>query len=155
MYDNYATDWCKWGIMMAKTLNHGYLTFMGWNLLLDEMGGPNIGPFFCGGLATLNSQTGELTYSGQYRALRHFSGFIKKNAKIYPASVDIQGMAIGSYPNNKINVECCAAENEDGSLVLQIINPNDSKAQLRYSYDGKLWYIESLTNSISTVVFEA
>ncbi len=44
------------------------------NLLLDEVGGPNIGPFFCGGLATLNSQTGELTYSGQYRAFSHFQG---------------------------------------------------------------------------------
>lgn len=154
LYENYDKDWCKWGIMMAKALNRGFITFTGWNLLLDEMGGPNIGPFFCGGLATYNTQTEELSYSGQYRAFRHFSGFIKKNAKIYPAHAEVQGMPIGAFPRNFIPVEVCAAENEDGSFVLQIINANSDKAQLKYYYKGKTWYIESLPNSLATVVFE-
>lgn len=154
LFDNYATDWCKWGIMMAKALNRGFITFTGWNLLLDETGGPNIGPFFCGGLATYNMQTKELSYSGQYRALRHFGGFIKKNAKIYPAKAEVQGLAIGAFPSNYIDIEICAAENEDGSFVLQIVNANEYKAQLNFEHDKKLYYIESLPNSISTVIFE-
>ena len=154
LYDNYATDWCKWGIMMAKALNRGFLSFTGWNLLLDETGGPNIGPFFCGGLATRDSQTGELSYSGQYRALQHFSGFIKKNAHIFTAKADIQGMNISAFPRHSIPVEVCAAQNENGSFVLQIINAAGEKAQLQYFYKGKWWYIESLPNSLSTVVFK-
>lgn len=154
LYNNYSTDWCKWGIMMAKALNRGFLTFTGWNLLLDETGGPNIGPFSCGGLATYNSQTEEISYSGQYRALRHFSGFIKKNAEIYPAKAEIQGMNISMFPANCINVEVCAVKNDDGSFVLQIANANSYKAQLQYFYMGKQWYIEALPNSLSTVVFE-
>lgn len=154
LYDNYATDWCKWGIMMAKALNRGFLSFTGWNLLLDETGGPNIGPFFCGGLATRDSQTGELSYSGQYRALQHFSGFIKKNARIFTAKADIQGMNISAFPRHSIPVEVCAAQNENGSFVLQIINAAGEKAQLQYFYKGKWWYIESLPNSLSTVVFK-
>ena len=155
LYDNYATDWCKWGIMMAKALNRGFLSFTGWNLLLDETGGPNIGPFFCGGLATLDSQTKELSYSGQYRALRHFSGFIKKNARIYPAKAGIQGMNMSGFPRNSIDVEVCAAENENGSFVIQVINANSSKAQLQYFHQNKWWYIESLPNSLSTIVFDS
>lgn len=154
LYDNYATDWCKWGIMMAKALNRGFLSFTGWNLLLDETGGPNIGPFFCGGLATRDSQTGELSYSGQYRALQHFSGFIKKNVRIFTAKADIQGMNISAFPRHSIPVEVCAAQNENGSFVLQIINAAGEKAQLQYFYKGKWWYIESLPNSLSTVVFK-
>lgn len=154
LYDNYATDHCKWGIMMAKALNRGFLSFTGWNLLLDETGGPNIGPFFCGGLATRNTQTGELSYSGQYHALRHFSGFIKKNARIYAAKADIQGMNLSCFPHNPLPTEVCAAENPDGSFVLQIVNPDKNKVQLQYAFRGKRWYIEALPDSVSTVVFE-
>lgn len=154
LFENYSTDWCKWGIMMAKALNRGFLTFAGWNLLLDENGGPNIGPFFCGGLATYNTQLKEITYSGQYRAMRHFSGFIKKNATIYSARVKGNGMSMTVYPKPFVETHVCAAKNEDGSFVLQIVNPNDEKTQLKYFYNNTWWYIESLPNSISTVVFE-
>ena len=153
LYDNYGTDWCKWGIIMAQVLNTGLKSFCGWNLMLDETGGPNIGPFFCGGLITLNSQSGEISYSGQYHALSHFSRFIKKDAKIYKAWVNDCGDNMFQYPNTQKLVECCAAENTDGSFVLQIINPDKVKAQLQYEYDGKLWYIEALPESVNTVVF--
>ncbi len=29
LYDNYATDWCKWGVIMSKALKHGCRTFTG------------------------------------------------------------------------------------------------------------------------------
>ena len=50
--------------------------FTGWNLMLDETGGPNVGPFLgiCGGLITRDSRNGELTYSGQYKAFSHITG---------------------------------------------------------------------------------
>ena len=154
LYDNYGTDWCKWGIMMSKALNNGCVTFSGWNLLLDENGGPNIGPFFCGGLATLNSQTNELTYSGQYCAFKHFSRFIAVGAVIYPSRIEFCESSMFGFPEHDIEVECCAAENPDGSFILEITNPNSSKAQLQYFKDNRWWYIEALPNSVSTIVFE-
>ncbi len=153
LFDNYATDWCKWGTVMTRALNMGMKSFLGWNLLLDETGGPNIGPFFCGGLATLNSQTGELSYSGQYRALDHFSRFVKPGACIYPATADIQGQQLFSYPKLSREVECTVAKNPDGSTVLHIVNGAEGKAQLQYAYGGQLWYIEALPNTLNTVVF--
>lgn len=154
LLNNYGTDWCKWGIMMSKALNNGCQTFTGWNLLLDENGGPNIGPFFCGGLATLNSQTGELTYSGQYHTFRHFSHFIQKGARIYPSDIEFCESSMFEFPGHDINVECCAAENPDGSFVLEITNPNSSKAQLQYYKNNQWWYIEALPDSVSTIIFE-
>ena len=154
LYDNYATDWCKWGIIISKVLKQGCTTFTGWNLMLDEVGGPNIGPFFCGGLVTRNSQSGELSYSGQYRAFAHYSKYVKKGAKIFRAETSRKGNGLFGFPNMPKPVEVVAASNPDGSFVLVVTNPNKEKQQLQYYRSGQWWYIEALPESVSTIVFE-
>ena len=154
LLDHYADDWCKWGIMIAKVLSMGYSSFTGWNLLLDETGGPNIGPFFCGGLLTLHSQTGELTCSGQYKALRHFAPFYRKDMNVYPVTFAPDGPTMFGYPKTGKPMEGCLMKHTDGTEVLILVNPNESKRQAQYLKDGKWWYVELLPNSVSTVVFE-
>jgi glucosylceramidase len=53
------TDWCKWGGTFSGVLNNWCRSITAWNLALDEHGRPNIGPFPCGGVVTINSQTKE------------------------------------------------------------------------------------------------
>lgn len=155
LYDNYDTDWCKWSIMAAKSLGIGYSSFTGWNLMLSETGGPNIGPFFCGGLVTCNSKTGELSYSGQYKAFRHFAPFAKKGVKVYAVEFeDCTTPLMFSYPDAGDTIEGCMLKNTDGTEVLILVNPNDDKRQAQYFKDNEWWYIELLPNSVSTVVFE-
>jgi len=50
-----------------------------------EHGKPNIGPFPCGGMVTIHSQTGEITRSGQYWGLAHF--FAGHSPKARAASI--------------------------------------------------------------------
>ncbi len=152
--DHYADDWCKWGIMMSKALRNGCRSFTGWNLMLDETGGPNIGPFFCGGLATRNSQTGELTYSGQYKALNHFSRFTKPGAKVYKTAVPGDLVSMMSYPAAAEPVGHCFTVNPDGSAALHLVNGNGAKRQFQVNYGGQWWYIEVLPKTLTTVVFE-
>lgn len=153
--DNYDTDWIKWSIIMARALSHGCSSFLGWNLLLDEDGGPNVGPFPCGGLATLNSQSGELEYSGQYQAFKHFSKFIKRGAKIYSAKLTEDYAWMVRYPDGVgVPMDVVVAENTDGSRVVVLVNPNDEKGQAQYFYDNKWWYAELMPKSVSTLVFE-
>ncbi len=155
LYDNYGTDVCKWGIMMAKAFNHGCRSFTGWNLLLDENGGPNIGPFSCGGLATLDSRTGEIRFSGQYRAFAHFSRFVRRGAAVLPSRVINDGQDMFRFGTEVFRpLETCALNNPDGSLILVIVNPNQFKRQTQVMRDGTWWYIEALPESVSTVVFE-
>jgi glucosylceramidase len=83
---------------------------VGWNLVLDEEGRPNIGPAFCGGVVTLNSLTHEVTRSGQYWAFAHYSKFVQRGARV-----------INSV--SKLNdVDHVAFENPDGTHVLVITN---------------------------------
>ena len=153
--DKYDTDWIKWSLIMARSLAHGCGSFFGWNLLLDEDGGPNIGPFPCGGLATLNSQTGELSYSGQYHAFKHFSKYIQRGAKIYSAKLSEDYSCLIGFPwGTRIPIDTVVADNPDGSHVVVMVNSTDFKRQAQYYYNNKWWYAELLPKSISTLVFK-
>lgn len=151
LYDNYGSDWCKWGMIMARSLNHGLKSFTGFNFLLDEKGGPDISPFGCAGLVTVNSVTGNLTYSGQYRAFAHFSRFIKRGAKIMPAAITGY-QATFSYSKPFIRAEGCMAVNPDGSIVVEVVNPSEDKRQLTFTVNGQNYYLEVKPDSISTVI---
>ena len=143
--------------MISKVLNSGYSSFTGWNLVLDEYGGPNVGPFFCGGLATRNSVSGELSYSGQYKALKHISKFMQKGARIYEIEVEKEPCENGmfSFPNNNhIPLEVSCIKNPDGTICYFIINSNEEKQQIQIFESGEWYYLEVLPDSICTVVFE-
>jgi glucosylceramidase len=45
---DYATDWAKWSNTVSEVLRNWAQCIVGWNLLLDEKGLPNIGPCHCG-----------------------------------------------------------------------------------------------------------
>ena len=153
--DHYDNDWCKWSMMIAKALNHGYKSFTGWNLMLNEMGGPNIGPFLCGGLVTRHSITGELTFSGQYKAFSHISPYIKPDSEIYPIYLgDGYGQTMHNYPKFKREVGGFAIDNNDGKIVMVVINPNADKMQTRFRVNDAWWYAELQPDSVSTIIID-
>ena len=155
LYDNYDTDWCKWGIMISKAIKCGYSSFTGWNLMLNEMGGPNVGPFSCGGLVTRDVVSGELSYSGQYKAFAHISKYIHLNSKLFPINVGEEyDLPMNNYPKENRGIEGFLIDNSDGKYILVTINPNNEKRQIQFEIDGQLWYAELTPESISTIVIE-
>jgi glucosylceramidase len=107
---DYATDWAKWGRTFTEGLRNWCQSLTGWNLALDENGRPNIGPFPCGGLVTVHSQTHEITRSGQYWAFAHFSRLIRRGAHRF----DSQGILS--------DIDHVACENPNGQRVLVMTN---------------------------------
>jgi glucosylceramidase len=106
----YATDWAEWGRTFTDALRNWCQSLTGWNLALDENGRPNIGPFPCGGLVTIHSQTKEITRSGQYWAFAHFSRSIRRGARRFES----QGQLA--------DIHHVACQNSDGQNVLVITN---------------------------------
>ena len=154
LYGHFDNDWGKWTIMSTKALNCGYLSFTGWNLLLNEIGGPNIGPFFCGGLATRHSVTGELTFSGQYKAFSHIAPFITPESRLHPITESASyGRHMFGYPKPCTPIEGTAIENPNNT-VLVLVNPDDTKRQTQININGNWWYIELMPDSVSTVIIE-
>ncbi len=155
LYDNYSTDFCKWGIMISKVLNFGYKSFTGWNLMLDEFGGPNVGPFFCGGLITRNSRSGELIYSGQYKAFTHTAHFMQAGALVYKIENEDLKICMSDFPpEGKIPLQVACVENPDGTICYFMTNANATKVQVQILEGDRNYYVEVLPNTISTVVFE-
>ncbi|HEY6301931.1 MAG TPA: glycoside hydrolase family 30 beta sandwich domain-containing protein [Terriglobales bacterium] len=111
----YLTDWCKWGGTFTDVLNNWCRSITSWNLALDEHGRPNIGPFPCGGVVTIDSQTKEITRSGQYWAFAHYSRVIRRGARRFDsqsAAADLQHVAL---------------ENPDGQQVLVVTNAGPAR----------------------------
>lgn len=107
---DYATDWAKWSHTFAGILRNWAQCIVGWNLVLDEQGRPNIGPFSCGGLVTLDSKTHAITRSGQYWAFAHYSKVVQRGARV-----------IGSE-GTLADIDHVAFENPDGTHVLVLTN---------------------------------
>ncbi|MBQ7011390.1 MAG: hypothetical protein IJN63_06755 [Clostridia bacterium] len=151
LYDNYDKDVCKWTIMMCRALCCGYSSFTGWNLMLDETGWPNVGPFGCGGLVTRNSTTGDISYSGQYRAFELVAKHVTPNSEIYPlVSDEAYQSAMFRYP--KINLPCegIAIEN-GGRLTVIAVNPDPAKKQVQLYLRGSKWYAELMPETVSVI----
>jgi len=107
---DYATDWTKWSSTFAGILRNWARCIVSWNLVLDEDGKPNIGPFSCGGLVTVNSKTHEVTRSGQYWAFAHYAKVIQRGAHICGSSGDLK------------DIDHVAVQNPDGSMALILTN---------------------------------
>lgn len=95
----YQTDWTYWSERFSEILCNWARCIMAWNLALDENGKPNIGPFACGGLVTINSQTRQITRSGQYWALVHYSSAIRRGARRIESRGTLEGVSHAAFLN--------------------------------------------------------
>lgn len=136
---DYATDWSKWGRLYTDILRNWSQCIVGWNLLLDEKGMPNIGPFPCGGLVTVNSQTGQLSRSGQYWAFAHFSKAIQRGARVIGSQADLP------------DVHHVAVENPDGTRVLIATNRGEMQ-DVACQIGAKALTLTLEADSITTLV---
>lgn len=112
---DYATDWVNWAKTFTAAIRNWCQCVTGWNLALDEKGRPNIGPFSCGGLVTIHSETKAITRSGQYWAFAHFSRNVKRGARRFESACKLAG------------VDQAAFENPDGQKILVITNSGEGK----------------------------
>jgi glucosylceramidase len=112
---DYLTDWAKWGETFTSALRNWCGSLTAWNLALDELGRPNIGPFPCGGLVTIHSRTGEITRSGQYWAIAHFSRTIRRGARRFDSHSTLTGISHAAFAN------------PDGTRVLVVTNSGPAR----------------------------
>lgn len=121
---DYQTDFTKWAYSFNDILNNWSRCITSWNVALDENGNPNVGPFSCGGVITIDSKTHAITKSGQYWAFAHYSKHIRRGAKVFATGGIGASGARGA-------VSHVGAKNPDGSHVVVLANRgSDTQAQL-------------------------
>jgi glucosylceramidase len=136
---DYLTGWAKWGGIFSDVLENWCRCAIGWNLVLDPRGKPNLGPYTCAGLVTLKDD-GTLVRSAQYHALRHFSLHVQKDSRRIASQSGAPGLRHVAFAN------------PDGGFALIMTNPGEAK-DLRIVYAGQQLALSLPRDSVSTVTW--
>ena len=137
-----------WAAKVFGMIRNGCRLFTSWNLCLDELGTPATGAHLCGGFVTVDSDTGEVSRSPQYRLFRHIGPFVERGARVLhvPGSADGTRLAFFRNPDgtNVLVVVC------DGTLVRAI-----QRRRLVVKYRGryKTLPLPGGQRSVSTLLF--
>lgn len=102
--------------LMKRYLEGGANAYFAWNMVLDETG-ESTWDWRQNALVTVNRDTGEVTYNGEYYVMRHFSQFVRPGAK-RAMMTGVWGDQIGFV-------------NADGSRVLVLGNSADEDLPVR------------------------
>src|SRR5580704_12280380 len=138
---DYLTDWCKWAGTYSTVLRNWCRSITAWNLALDEHGRPNIGPFPCGGVVTVDSKTKQVTRSGQYWAFAHYSRVIRRGARRFESQSEAAGL------------RHVAVENPGGGQVLVVTNTGAARtAELRLA--NMVAPVSLKANSVTTFAWK-
>jgi glucosylceramidase len=137
---NYAKDWANWSQTFTGILRNCCRSITTWNLALDEHGRPNIGPFTCGGLVTVNSQSKNISYSGQFWASAHYSRFVRRGAR----RVDSQGKVD--------SLSHCSFENPNRERILVLTNSGPGRT-CQIQIEGQSASLSLAQNSVATLLW--
>lgn len=130
----------RYGRSMINDFNKGTVAWTDWNILLDETGGPNHVNNLCFAPVHGNTQTGELTYTYSYYYIGHFSKFIRPGAKRI------------SSVSSANNLRTTSFLNEDGSIIIIIMNQGEGKAAFSLSIGNRSAEGSALPHSIQTII---
>jgi glucosylceramidase len=134
----YMKCWVPWAEKFTTILRNSCRSVTGWSFATDENGKPNIGPYPCGGMITIDSKTHAIYHSGQFWAMGHFARFVKRGA----VRVDSDG--------SSKDLSHVAFRNPDGSLVLILTNagaPRTTELRLK----DRVATVSLPANSVVTV----
>jgi len=131
----------EYGRSMINDFNSGMVGFTDWNILLDETGGPNHVGNFCFAPVHGDTKTGQLIYTNAYYYIGHFSKFIKPGAKRIISS------------SSRSQLLTTAFKNEDGSVVVVVMNQSSIKTPYSLWINGKAVQVTALPHSIATLIF--
>lgn len=121
-------------------LNNWLEGWIDWNLVLDEQGGPNHVGNYCDAPIIVDTNTKEVHYNSSYYYIGHFSKFIKPNAVRIKHEIEHDSLQVVAF------------QNEDGSIVVVVLNETDELVKLNVVLEGQACKIESPAHSISTLV---
>jgi glucosylceramidase len=138
-----------WGNIIFSDLEAGTSAWLYWNAILDETGGPwavspvhgNPDPNIQHPLVIINKNTHEITYTGTYYYLAHFSKFVR------PGAVRLR-------TNGKANgVRVMAFQTPEGGFVVQLLNSLEQESPVNLVSKERTLHLELPARSISTLTW--
>ena len=111
-------------------------------MALDETGKPNIGPYKCAGLVTINSQTNEVARSGQFWAFAHYARAMQRNAVVIGSEGEIE------------NVQHIAVVNPDGQFAAVLTNNGKTPTTVQLRDGSNQVKVDLPADSVTTLTWK-
>jgi glucosylceramidase len=143
---DYQTDYTKWAETFNGIVRNWARSITSWNVALDEKGGPNIGPFSCGGVITVESGTHKVTRSGQYWALAHYAKHVRRGARVF----ETNGVGEDPAQAGASGVSHAGFRNPDGSYVVVLTNSGPER-RLQLLLGASALEVELPADSVHTL----
>jgi glucosylceramidase len=94
-----AAEIARAGVGAANSVRNWMSCIIVWNLVLDENGRPNIGPFSGRGFITIDSKTKEITRSNAYWSMKHYTHAAHRGSKRFDTQGEVEGVAHVAFVN--------------------------------------------------------
>ncbi len=130
----------RYGRSMIHDFNNGVVAWTDWNMLLDETGGPNHVGNLCFAPVHGDTGTGALTFTNAYYYIGHFSRFVRPGAK-----------RISSVSSSNTIIST-GFVNEDGSIILVVMNQGDATLEYTITMNAKTAAREIPAHAIQSIV---
>ncbi len=138
-----------WGNMIMSDLEAGASAWIYWNMITDEKGGPWLVSAVHGDpdpnaqhpVVVINRETHQVSYTGLYYYLAHFSKFVRPGA----LRVETRGGAE--------KVRCIAFKSAQGGMVVQLINSAGEPTRIGLKWHDKTLPVTLPALSISTLMW--
>jgi glucosylceramidase len=135
-----------WGNMIMNDMKNWVSVWVYWNMILDQNGGPWLVSDVHGDpddnrqhpVVIINQITKEVTYTGLYYYLAHFSRFIRPGAYRINCSGGSSQLNFAGF----LNI--------DGNIVLNVIN-NGNEVECKISWNNKMAIQRFKAHSITTL----
>jgi glucosylceramidase len=140
---DYRTDWVHWAQTFNGVANNWARSITAWNIALDEQGKPDVGPFSCGGLVTINNATHQVTRSGQYWAFAHFSRHVRRGARV------IMTTGVGAAGD----ISAAAFRKPGGGMVVVMTN-RASQKRIQLQLGANALEVDLQADSVQTLEWQ-
>jgi glucosylceramidase len=138
-----------WGTQIFKDLESGASAWIYWNMLLDEKGGPwavspvhgNPDPNVQHPAVIVDRPTKEVTYTGLYYYLAHFSKFVRPGAVRVASAGTVTG------------VRCLAFQGKDGAMITELMNSRKQPVRVPVRWHDQSVTVDLPALSIATCLW--
>jgi glucosylceramidase len=137
----------EWGLgeryarSLIHDLNRWTAGWIDWNLVLDEMGGPNHAGNYCSAPIIIDTRSCEVLYQSSYYYIGHFSRYIRPGARRILCTSDSEAL------------ETTAFLNPDGQIAVVVLNRTSQVIPYALRFGDLSGIVESAPNSIATLLF--
>jgi len=143
-------DGDSWGQQIFSDLEAGASAWLYWNMILDQNGGPwavspihgNPDPNVQHPVVIIDQEKKQITYTGCYYYLAHFSKFVRPGAVRMAATGSTKG------------VRCLAFKRPDQGFVTQLMNSQNQKIEIDLAWRDRSLKLELPAVSITTCLWE-